>query len=151
MQPGRGWLRESTQAPIARPRAGDGGAHMMSICDASMPTHLLTYWTRDRTEGARLPLANAVHMFAQKNAEYIGLHDRGVLAPGYRADVNVIDYERLRLHSPRAVSDLPAGGSRLDQPIQLLRVVLEHLAHNRLADLSFRRPVARHLVRAQFH
>ncbi len=96
---------------------GDGGAHMMSVCDASMPTHLLSYWTRDRANGERIPLARAVHMLTKKNADYIGLKDRGVLAPGYRADVNVIDYNGLRIHAPVAVSDLPAGGSRLDQRV----------------------------------
>ena len=103
--------------PLVLMGLGDGGAHMMSICDASMPTHLLSYWTRDRKNGEKIPLARAVNMLTKKNADYIGFNDRGVLAPGYRADVNVIDYDRLRIHAPVAVSDLPAGGSRLDQRV----------------------------------
>ncbi len=93
---------------------GDGGAHVARICDASLPTHVLAYWTRDRA-GERLPLPAAVKMLTYDTAAAVGLRDRGVLAPGYRADVNVIAYDRLRLAPPRIVADLPAGGTRLKQ------------------------------------
>jgi len=93
---------------------GDGGAHYGAICDASYPTFMLTYWTRDR-EGARLSLAEAVHALARRPAETVGLYDRGLLRPGHKADANVIDLDRLRLHAPEVRYDLPAGGRRLDQ------------------------------------
>lgn len=93
---------------------GDGGAHYAAICDASYPTFLLTYWVRDRN-GERLSLAEAVHALAAKPAEAVGLMDRGVLAPGYKADVNVIDLAALTLHTPEVRFDLPGGGRRLDQ------------------------------------
>ncbi len=92
----------------------DGGAHVGVICDASAPTHLLTYWTRDRA-GERLRVPDAVRMLTRDTAQTVGLSDRGVLAPGYKADLNVIDAERLRLHAPRVVFDLPSGGRRLLQ------------------------------------
>lgn len=93
---------------------GDGGAHLGRVCDASIPTHLLTYWTRDR-RGARVPLAEAVRMITRDTARFYGLADRGVIAPGMIGDLNVIDYDRLRLHAPVVHHDLPAGGTRLLQ------------------------------------
>jgi N-acyl-D-amino-acid deacylase len=93
---------------------GDGGAHYAAICDASYPTFMLSYWTRDR-KGERLSWAKAVRSLAAIPAETVGLGDRGLLAAGYKADVNVIDPERLTLHSPVVKHDLPAGGRRLDQ------------------------------------
>lgn len=93
---------------------GDGGAHYAAICDASYPTFLLTSWVRDRA-GERLTLAEAVHALAARPARVMGLHDRGVLAAGYKADVNVIDLDRLVLHAPVVRHDLPGGGRRLDQ------------------------------------
>ncbi|MCB2066622.1 MAG: amidohydrolase family protein [Erythrobacter sp.] len=93
---------------------GDGGAHYAAICDASYPTFLLTYWTRDR-QGERLSLAEAVRALSARPAEVVGLRDRGLLAPGYKADVNVIDTASLRLHAPVVRHDLPSGGRRLDQ------------------------------------
>jgi N-acyl-D-aspartate/D-glutamate deacylase len=94
---------------------GDGGAHVGMICDGSFPTFMLTHWTRDRTRGERLPLPWVIKAQSADTARAVGLHDRGVLAPGYRADVNVIDYAQLRLPAPEMVSDLPAGGKRLLQ------------------------------------
>jgi N-acyl-D-aspartate/D-glutamate deacylase len=85
------------------------------ICDGSFPTTMLTHWTRDRTRGPRIPLEDVVRMQTRDTARTVGLHDRGVLAPGYRADLNVIDYERLTLHAPQVAYDLPAGGRRLIQ------------------------------------
>ncbi|HEY2709083.1 MAG TPA: amidohydrolase family protein [Caulobacteraceae bacterium] len=97
------------------PGLSDGGAHVGTICDGSFPTTLVTYWTRDRTRGPKLPLAQVIRMQARDTARTVGLYDRGVLAPGYRADLNVIDYENLRLHAPEVAYDLPAGGKRLLQ------------------------------------
>jgi N-acyl-D-amino-acid deacylase len=94
---------------------GDGGAHYGFICDSSFPTTLLAYWTRDREKGARLPLPQAVHALSRANAVAVGMTDRGLIAPGMKADINVIDYDRLTLHAPRIVTDLPAGGKRMIQ------------------------------------
>jgi N-acyl-D-amino-acid deacylase len=93
----------------------DGGAHCAFICDASIPTYMLTHWARDRQRGPRLPLPEVVRRLTSQPAALYGLKDRGTLAPGRRADLNVIDYDALRLAPPRAVNDLPAGGSRLLQ------------------------------------
>ena len=88
---------------------------MGTICDASMPTWMLTHWVRDRSRGDRLPLELIVKRQTSDTAQLYGLEDRGVLAPGYVGDVNVIDYDGLRLHSPEVVADLPAGGRRIVQ------------------------------------
>lgn len=93
----------------------DAGAHVSTICDASAPTTLLTLWGRDRTRGDRLPLEFLVHKQTLGNALSYGLKDRGALLPGMRADINVIDFERLRVRKPEIVYDLPAGGRRLIQ------------------------------------
>ena len=94
---------------------GDGGAHVGVLTDASAITYLLTHWTRDRTRGERLPLSWAVRRLSADNAHAIGLRDRGVLAVGRKADINVIDYDRLQLGAPEVVYDLPAGGKRMIQ------------------------------------
>lgn len=93
----------------------DAGAHCGAICDGGTPTFMLTHWTRDRTRGPRLPLEHVVHRQTRQTAELYGLRDRGLLAPGLRADINVIDYEGLGFDTPRMVFDLPAGGRRLVQ------------------------------------
>lgn len=93
----------------------DGGAHCGLVCDASMPTFLLTHWVRDRSRGPRIPLEKAVKIQTRDTAEFYGFTDRGLLAPGMKADVNVIDFERLKLHAPEMVIDLPANGRRLIQ------------------------------------
>jgi N-acyl-D-amino-acid deacylase len=93
---------------------GDGGAHYGVICDASYPTFMLTYWTRDR-DGERLSLADAVRALAFEPAQVLGLKDRGLIREGYKADLNIIDYDRLALHAPDIKFDLPGGGRRLDQ------------------------------------
>jgi N-acyl-D-aspartate/D-glutamate deacylase len=95
------------------PGLADGGAHVGTICDASYPTTLLSYWARDRDDG--LPLEWVVARQCRATAETVGLLDRGVLAPGMKADVNVIDFEGLRLRAPFMAFDLPAGGKRLLQ------------------------------------
>lgn len=93
---------------------GDGGAHYGMICDASFPTYMLTHWVRDRASG-RLSVAEAVRELTSAPARVAGLGDRGRLAVGYKADVNVIDHAALSLHRPVVAHDLPAGGRRLDQ------------------------------------
>jgi N-acyl-D-aspartate/D-glutamate deacylase len=97
------------------PGLSDGGAHVGMICDGSFPTSNLTHWTRDRTRGPRLPLEQVVRMQTRGTAEAVGLLDRGLVALGHRADLNVIDYERLALRMPEVAHDLPAGGRRLLQ------------------------------------
>jgi N-acyl-D-aspartate/D-glutamate deacylase len=94
---------------------GDGGAHCGTICDGSYPTFMLTHWVRDRSRGERLSLPAVVRALSRQPAETVGLQDRGLLAPGYKADVNIIDLGRLRLHAPEVAHDLPTGGRRLVQ------------------------------------
>jgi len=93
----------------------DAGAHLGIICDAGAPTLLITHWTRDRRRGPKLPLEYVIHKQTQATAWAYGLRDRGVLAPGCKADINVIDYDNLSLLPPRVVYDLPAGGRRIVQ------------------------------------
>jgi N-acyl-D-aspartate/D-glutamate deacylase len=100
--------------PHTVPGLGDGGAHVGTICDASFPTTLLTLWGRDRDRG-RLELPYLVQQHTRDTARTVGLLDRGVLAPGYRADVNVIDFDNLTARRPEMRHDLPAGGRRLVQ------------------------------------
>lgn len=108
-------LREMLEHPLALAGLGDGGAHVGTTCDASFPTTMLAHWTRDRTRGPRLPLEKVVAMLSRNNAEFIGLHDRGRIAVGLKADLNVIDLKQLSLGSPHLVRDLPAGGKRFLQ------------------------------------
>lgn len=93
----------------------DGGAHCGVICDASFPTYMLTHWVRDRQRGPTLPLEKVVSMQTRDTARLYGLNDRGVLAVGMKADVNVIDFERLAIQAPEMVFDLPANGRRMIQ------------------------------------
>jgi N-acyl-D-aspartate/D-glutamate deacylase len=109
--------RELLVHPATVPGLGDGGAHVGTICDGSFPTTLLVHWCRDRTRGEKLDLPFVVRQQCRETARTVGLLDRGVLAPGYRADLNVIDFEALRLHPPRIQYDLPAGGRRLLQDV----------------------------------
>jgi N-acyl-D-amino-acid deacylase len=95
----------------------DGGAHCSSISDASLPSWMLTHWGRDRKRGPGLPLELIVKRQSSETADFFGFADRGRLAPGLKADVNVIDFERLRLHVPEIRYDLPAGGRRLVQRV----------------------------------
>ena len=101
--------------PDAVPGLSDGGAHVGMICDGSFPTSNLTHWTRDRTRGPRFDLEAMVRMQTRDTARAVGLYDRGVIAPGYRADLNLIDYANLTLEAPKVAYDLPAGGRRLIQ------------------------------------
>jgi N-acyl-D-amino-acid deacylase len=93
----------------------DAGAHCGAICDGGTPTFMLTHWTRDRTRGPKLSLEYVVHRQTQQTATLFGLGDRGVIAPGMRADLNLIDYDALSFDMPRMAFDLPAGGRRLVQ------------------------------------
>jgi N-acyl-D-amino-acid deacylase len=94
---------------------GDGGAHLGLICDASYPTTMLSYWARDRSRGPGVSLPAAVQALTDTPASTVGLHDRGRLAEGYKADINIIDHERLQLRAPTVVHDLPGGGKRIVQ------------------------------------
>lgn len=94
---------------------GDAGAHCGALCDASFPTTLIQHWGRDRTRGDKIPLQKLIKMQTSETAEKLGLMDRGLLKPGYKADVNIIDYDNLILHEPEIVYDLPANGRRLVQ------------------------------------
>lgn len=94
----------------------DAGAHCNVISDGTFPTTAITHWTRDRDRGDQIDLEFIVHQQTQRTAAHVGWHDRGVVAPGYLADVNIIDHDRLALKPPRLVDDLPAGGTRLMQP-----------------------------------
>jgi N-acyl-D-amino-acid deacylase len=100
--------------PRTRMGLSDAGAHCGAICDGGMPTFMLTFWARDR-RGAKLPLEHVVRRQTQETAALYGLHDRGVLAPGMKADANVIDFDRLSLGPVEVLYDLPAGGRRLLQ------------------------------------
>ncbi len=93
----------------------DAGAHCGMLCDASFPTTLIQHWGRDRDRGERLPLERLIAMQTRDTARQVGLNDRGVIKEGYKADLNIIDFENLTLHAPQIVHDLPAGGRRLIQ------------------------------------
>lgn len=107
-------VHEMLTHPLALPGLSDGGAHVGTICDASFTTFLMTHWSRDRERG-RIPLERIIQMQAHDTARFIGLTDRGLLAPGQRADINIIDFDNLELLHPTMLEDLPAGGQRLMQ------------------------------------
>lgn len=110
---------EKQRACIEHPHSvfglSDGGAHCGVLCDASAPTYMLAYMSRDRSKGPKLPLEFTVHKMTQDTALLYGLGDRGVIAPGYKADLNIIDFEALALEDPEMIYDLPTGGKRLMQ------------------------------------
>jgi N-acyl-D-aspartate/D-glutamate deacylase len=106
-------VREMLTHPLALVGLGDAGAHVGTVCDASMPTFLVSHWARDRANG--LPLERVVSMQCRDTARFIGLADRGTIEPGMRADLNVVDLPRLSLRRPAMQRDLPAGGRRLVQ------------------------------------
>ncbi len=108
-------LRTLHLHPRTRMGLSDAGAHCGAICDGGMPTFMLTHWTRDRTRGDKLPLELVVARQTRGTAELLGLHDRGLVAPGYKADLNVIDHAKLRFLQPEVAFDLPASGRRLVQ------------------------------------
>ena len=111
-------LREMLMHPATVTGLSDAGAHVTLICDGTMPTTQLTHWTRDRTKGEQIPIEFLVHKQSARNAELYGMTDRGTLEVGKRADVNVIDHDNLQVAPPVAHSDLPAGGTRLMQPVR---------------------------------
>lgn len=108
-------VREMLMSPASLPGLSDGGAHVGMICDGSFPTTLIAHWARDRTRGEKLPLEFLIKRQSHDTAAWVGLKDRGLLKPGYRADLNIIDFDQLKLHTPYIVHDLPAGGRRLMQ------------------------------------
>ncbi len=116
--------REMLVHPLTLPGIGDGGAHCTIVCDASFPTFMLTYWARDASAEDRLELEWVVKRQAADTAAWIGLDDRGVIAPGRRADLNLIDLDRLELGVPEIRSDLPLGGKRLMQPVDGYRATI---------------------------
>jgi len=107
-------VHEMLTHPHTVPGLGDGGAHVGTICDGSFPTTLLQYWGRDRSRGT-IDLELLVQRHCQGTARTVGLLDRGVIEPGFRADLNVVDFDNLRLYKPEIAHDLPAGGRRLLQ------------------------------------
>jgi N-acyl-D-aspartate/D-glutamate deacylase len=108
-------IYEMMHHPRAVLGLGDGGAHCALICDASIPTFMLTHWVRDRKRGERVSVEFAVQRMTRDTARLFGLHDRGTIEPGMKADLNLIDMDALRLEVPEAVADLPAGGRRIVQ------------------------------------
>ena len=110
-------LREMLTDPNTVTGLSDAGAHVTLICDGTMPTTQLTYWARDRRKGEQLPVEFVVAKQSARNATLYGLNDRGSLTVGKRADVNVIDHANLKVSAPVAYRDLPAGGTRLMQPV----------------------------------
>jgi N-acyl-D-amino-acid deacylase len=110
-------IREMLTDPATLLGLSDGGAHCTSIVDAGVPSFMLSHWGRDRRRGPRLPLELLVKRQTSETADFFGMRDRGRLAPGLRADVNLIDFDRLRLHQPELVNDLPAGGRRFVQRV----------------------------------
>ena len=102
---------------------GDGGAHYGLICDSSYPTFVLSHWARDR-KGRKLSIGQAVRAMTSHPASIVGFGDRGKIATGYKADINVIDHGSLTLHAPEIIDDLPGGGRRLDQRASGYRYML---------------------------
>jgi len=117
-------VREMLTDPATILGLGDGGAHCASIIDASVPSFMLSYWGRDRKRGPGLPVEQLVKWQTSETADFFGFHDRGRLAPGMRADVNLIDFDALSLHAPEVVADLPAGGRRLVQRVDGYRMTI---------------------------
>lgn len=115
---------EMMQHPQSIMGLSDGGAHVGTICDSSFPSYLLSYWARDRDRGGRIELADAVRRLTSDIADYCGMADRGRLKVGLKANINVINFEKLRLFAPRMVQDLPAGGQRLLQDASGYRAVI---------------------------
>lgn len=110
-------IRKTLLDPDCVLSLSDSGAHCGVICDAGLPTYLLSCWVRDRRRGERIPLELAVQRQTRDTARFYGLDDRGVLAAGMKADVNIIDLDNLRLHMPEMVHDFPAGGRRFIQRV----------------------------------
>lgn len=118
-------LHTELQHPRTMISLADGGAHCGYICDVSMPTYMLTHWARDRHRGPTLPLELMVQRQTRDTARIYGMEDRGLLQPGYLADINIIDFDRLRIPPPYVAFDLPAGGRRLVQTAEGYRATLK--------------------------
>ena len=110
--------RKTIEDPLSVFGLSDGGAHCGVLVDASVPTYMLSYFTRDRQRGPHISLPLVIHKMTQDTAQMYGLSDRGVISPGFKADLNLIDYADLKLLPPEMVYDLPAGGKRLIQKAQ---------------------------------
>ena len=108
-------VRELHQHPSTRMGLSDAGAHCGAICDGGMPTFMLTHWTRDRQRGDLLPVEFIVHRQTLQTAQLYGMHDRGLIAPGMKADINIINYEALGFSKAEMAYDLPTGARRLVQ------------------------------------
>ena len=117
-------VREMLTDPATLLGLSDGGAHCGAIIDASVPSFMLSHWGRDRSRGPGLPLPLLVKMQTSETADFFGFRDRGRLRAGLRADINLIDFDRLRLHQPEVLHDLPAGGRRLVQRVDGYRATL---------------------------
>ena len=113
-----GPIREMLNDPACLLGLSDGGAHCTSIVDAGTPSFMLTHWGRDRARGPKLPLELLVKRQTSETANFFGLTDRGRIAPGLRADINLIDFEGLKLHKPEIVHDMPANGRRFIQRVE---------------------------------
>lgn len=119
------FFRKNMEHPNVLFGLSDGGAHCGVIADAGMPSFILMHWARDRTKGEKFPLEFLVRKLSSDTARAYGLHDRGELRPGLLADINVIDFDNLKLHRPEAVFDLPAGGRRLVQRVEGYRYTVK--------------------------
>jgi N-acyl-D-aspartate/D-glutamate deacylase len=117
-------LGQMLRSPGALLSLSDAGAHSMTICDGTIHTFVLTYWVRDRAHGLKFTLEEAVRMMTSAPAKAFRLNDRGVIAPGYKADLNVIDLDRLTCTDPHYVHDLPAGATRLLQSVSGYRATI---------------------------
>jgi N-acyl-D-aspartate/D-glutamate deacylase len=129
-------LYKIMQHPAAVLGLSDAGAHVMTVCDGAVYPFMLTHWVRDRMRGPRLTLEQLVSMMTRDTARSVGLHDRGIVASGYKADINIIDYDRLCCTKPRIFHDLPDGSPRLMQKAKGFRatimsgtLTLEHDEH----------------------
>ena len=118
--------REVIEHPQSVFGLSDGGAHCGVLVDAGVSTYMLSYFTRDRTRGPKMPLEFVVHKLTQDSANVYGLNDRGIIAPGYKADLNIIDYEALKLEKPEMIYDLPANGKRLVQKAKGYRMTIKN-------------------------
>ncbi len=118
-------VREMMTSPNSIYGLSDAGAHCNAISDGSFPTTAITHWTRDRARGERIPLEDVVHRQTQATAAHVGWTDRGVIAVGKLADINVIDHDRLKVMAPQLVADLPAGGTRLLQKVEGYRATIK--------------------------
>jgi len=108
-------VADMIESPLTLSGLSDAGAHCNTLSDGTMPTTAISHWTRDRGQGKTFDLEYMVHRQTQATASHVGLNDRGVVAPGYLADLNIFDHDTINAHAPELVQDLPAGGTRLLQ------------------------------------